>query len=304
MTTSNFTTTVEVDQPATTVFKAINNVREWWSEEIKGTTDALNAEWEYHYQDVHRCSIKITEMIPDKKVTWLVTDNYFSFTKDKEEWKGDEIIFEITEKNGKTQLKFTQVGLTPEYECFDICRNAWETYINKSLFNLITTGKGQPNGKDKPQTENEQNMTANFTTTFFTDKSPKEVFAAINDVRGWWHGEIEGNTEKLNEEFTYRMKDEHFSKQKITELIPNEKVAWLVTDSKHTFTHNQSEWTGTKIVFEITEINNKTQVRFTHFGLIPAFECYGNCSNAWEKLIQQSLFSLITTGKGVPVFDQ
>lgn len=146
--------------------------------------------------------------------------------------------------------------------------------------------------------------TTNFTTTIVVDNSASEVFNAINNVRAWWQGEIEGDTNKLNDEFIYRMEEIHYSKQQIVELIPNEKVVWLVTESKLNPLKfkDESEWTGTKIVFEITEINNKTQVRFTHIGLIPAFECYGDCSWAWGQLIEESLFSLITTGKGVNVF--
>jgi len=144
--------------------------------------------------------------------------------------------------------------------------------------------------------------TSNFTTTLLVEQTPNEVFNAINNVRGWWQGEIEGNTDKLNDEFTYRMGDIHFSKQKLVDVIPNEKVVWLVTDSKLNFIKKKSEWTGTKVIFEISEINNKTQLLFTHIGLVTKFECYGDCSGAWEMLVQQSLFSLITTGKGTKVF--
>lgn len=303
MNNQNFTTTILIDNSPEKVFNAINNVRSWWSEEIEGSTNKLNDEWNYHYQDVHRCKMKIVEFIPNKKVVWLVMDNHFSFTKDKNEWKGNKIIFVITEKENQTQLQFTQVGLVPKYECYDICQEAWNTYIKKSLCSLITTGKGQPNGKDKPQTEDEMQLTtANFTTTFFVNQTPKEVFNAVNNVSGWWQGEVKGNTIKLNGEFTYQMEEVHFSKQKLVEVIPNEKVVWLVINSKLSFTKNSSEWTGTKISFEISEINNKTQLRFTHIGLVPEFECYGGCSGAWGDLIQKSLFSLITTGKGKKVF--
>ena len=158
MATPDFTTTLLVDETPLAAFNAINNVRGWWSEEIEGSTDKLNDEFTYHYEDVHRCKIKVIEVVPGKKVVWLVLDNYFKFTKDKTEWNGTKIIFDIAEQGHKTQIRFTHLGLVPEYECFDICRDAWTTYIQNSLRGLITTGKGQPNGKDKPQTEKEKEL--------------------------------------------------------------------------------------------------------------------------------------------------
>ena len=148
MNNQDFTATILVVQTSKEVFNAINNVREWWSEEIDGGTDKLNDEFDYHYKDVHRAKMKITELVPDKKVVWLVMDNYFSFTQDKSEWKGTKIIFEISEKDGKTELRFTHQGLVPEYECYDVCEDAWSKYIKNSLRNLITAGKGQPSPKE------------------------------------------------------------------------------------------------------------------------------------------------------------
>jgi len=148
MATADFTTTIVVDQTPKEVFNAVTDPRGWWSEEIEGGTAKLNDEFSYHYKDVHISKMKLIEVIPNEKIVWLVMDNYFQFTKDKSEWKGNKIIFEITEKDNKTQLQFTQVGLVPEYECYDICQNAWSNYINNSLRSLITTGKGQPNPKE------------------------------------------------------------------------------------------------------------------------------------------------------------
>ncbi|HXB11568.1 MAG TPA: SRPBCC domain-containing protein [Bacteroidia bacterium] len=145
MNNRSFTTTLSVDQTPEEAFAAINNVRGWWSEEIEGSTDKLGEEFKYHFKDVHRCTMKITEFIPNKKVVWLVADNYFNFTKDKTEWKGTEVIFEISKKGDKTEIKFTHLGLVPEYECYEACSDGWGTYINGSLRSLITTGKGQPN---------------------------------------------------------------------------------------------------------------------------------------------------------------
>ena len=160
MATSDFTTTLVVDQTPEEAFNAITNVRGWWSEEIEGGTSKLNDKFDYHYEDVHRCKMKLTEVIPDKKVVWSVLDNYFKFTEDKSEWIGTKIIFEIFKKDDKTHIQFTHQGLVPEYECFEICRDAWTTYIQKSLRSLIENGKGQPNGKGKPQTEREKELGA------------------------------------------------------------------------------------------------------------------------------------------------
>jgi len=158
METTDFTTTLLVDQTPTEAFNAVNNVRGWWSEEIEGSTEKLNDEFKYHYEDVHRSHMKLIEVIPDKKVVWFVVDNYFKFTQDKSEWTGTKIIFEISRKDNKTQIRVTHVGLVPEYECFDVCSNAWTHYVQESLRGLITTGKGQPNGAGKPSTEQEKKL--------------------------------------------------------------------------------------------------------------------------------------------------
>ena len=92
--------------------------------------------------------MKITEFIPGHKVVWLVLDNVFNFTEDKTEWKGTKVVFDIFEKDGKTQLRFTHEGLVPAYECFDVCANAWGSYVNGSLRSLIETGRGRPNTRE------------------------------------------------------------------------------------------------------------------------------------------------------------
>mgnify|MGYP001282617758 CR=1 FL=1 len=140
----------------------------------------------------------------------------------------------------------------------------------------------------------------NLTFTISVDQTPEEAFAAINNVRGWWSGNIEGRTDKLGEEFTYRYEDVHYSKQKITEFIPGKKVVWHVLDGYLNFTQDKTEWKGTDITFDISKKGDKTEVRFTHVGLVPESECYDACSNAWGSYINGSLRSLITSGKGHP----
>jgi len=145
----NFTTRISVDQSPEEAFAAINNPRGWWSENIEGSTAKLGDEWTYRYKDVHRSMMNVTETMPNKKVVWLVEDNHFNLTEDKTEWTNTKVMFEISTRGNKTEIRFTHQGLVPAYECFDVCSNAWGSYVNGSLRNLIATGKGKPNPKEQ-----------------------------------------------------------------------------------------------------------------------------------------------------------
>lgn len=148
MEAQNYTTGFTVDSNPASVFNAITNFRAWWSDEIEGSTDKLNETFFYHYKDVHLCKIKLIEMIPDERLVYQVVDNHFNFTQDKSEWIDTKLIFDISGDGKKTKVKFTHEGLVPEYECYDVCHDAWTSYIQGSLQSLITTGKGKPNPKE------------------------------------------------------------------------------------------------------------------------------------------------------------
>jgi hypothetical protein len=190
------------------------------------------------------------------------------------------VIFEISKKDGKTQLTFTHEGLTPEMECYDSCAPAWSKYLQNRLLPLIES--------------------KNFTATILVYQNPETAFDAIKNFRAWWSEEIEGNTDKLNEEFFYHYKDVHLCKIKLIEIIPDKKLVYQVLDNQFNFVKDKSEWINTKLIFEITNEGDKTRVQFTHEGLVPEYECYHVCNDAWTSYIQGSLQSLITTGKGKP----
>jgi hypothetical protein len=150
-------------------------------------------------------------------------------------------------------------------------------------------------------------MSTSLTLTFSVDQTVEQAFAAINDVRGWWAGppaptepQIEGRTDRLGEEFSYLVTDVHYSKFRITELVPSSRVAWLVLDSRLTFIQDTEEWTGTTVTFDLTEQDGRTQVVFTHVGLVPEHECYEICDDAWSSYILGNLRRLIETGSKDP----
>jgi hypothetical protein len=142
--------------------------------------------------------------------------------------------------------------------------------------------------------------TQSYTTTFSVDRTPAEVFDAVNDVRGWWSEDVEGRTDEVGADFLFEVKGVHYSKIRVTELVPGEKVVWRVVDAHMTFVEDATEWEDTEIRFEISERDGATEVRFTHVGLLPEIECYDACSNAWALYVGGSLRNLIVTGKGQP----
>lgn len=142
---ASLTLTFSVDHTREQAFAALANVRGWWWGQIDGSTYELGSEFIYRVEDMHFCRIRITELVPAQRVSWLVVDSYLSFTADKEEWTGPTVDFEILEEDGRTQVRFTQGGLVREHECYDICATAWSEYIDRSLRSLVATGAGRPN---------------------------------------------------------------------------------------------------------------------------------------------------------------
>lgn len=140
----------------------------------------------------------------------------------------------------------------------------------------------------------------NYTTSFTVSQSPDEVFEAVNNVRGWWSQDIKGNTEKQDDEFVFEVPGVHYSKQKLIEVVPAKRVVWLVTEANMTFLKQTDEWVGTKIVFDISKEDGKTKLTFTHEGLVPEIECYKFCMPSWKQYIGDSLYKLVTGGKGTP----
>jgi hypothetical protein len=172
----NLTIAFTTDRTPDEAFAAITDVRGWWSGEIEGPTDELGASFTYRYQDIHRSTQQITELVPGRRVAWHVVDGYLGFVEDKTEWTGTDITFDITPTDSgpggmggargdggrepsmqgasppcqTTEVRFTHVGLTPDGECFDSCSNAWGFYITGSLRNLIANGQGEPNPQESP----------------------------------------------------------------------------------------------------------------------------------------------------------
>jgi hypothetical protein len=144
MAKKNFTASIELEKSSRDVFKAItHDVAKWWDgKDLTGSSTKLNDEFTIIHEDVHYSKQKLIEIIPDKKIVWLVTESKLNWLeKDKNEWTNTKMIFRITPKGDMTGVKFIQEGLVPEKECYSRCAQGWDMVIREWLFNFITNGK-------------------------------------------------------------------------------------------------------------------------------------------------------------------
>ena len=134
-------TSIELEKSSLDVFKAItDDLAKWWGgKDLKGSTTKLDDEFTVHHPGAHYSKQKLVEIIPGKKVVWLVTESELSWLeKDKHEWTNTKMIFEITVQENKTILRFTHEGLIPGKECYKRCSQGWDMVIKERLFNYIT----------------------------------------------------------------------------------------------------------------------------------------------------------------------
>lgn len=129
--------------------------------------------------------------------------------------------------------------------------------------------------------------------------SAKKAFESICRVSGWWTENIEGNTASLNDEFTVRFGDT-FSRFKITEVIPAQKLVWYVLDCNLHWMKDKKEWKDTKILWQVSGSGNSSSISMTHIGLNAGIECFEDCTKGWNHYVKVSLFKLIEEGKGEP----
>ncbi len=139
----NFHRVITVDASAAEAMKKISEVNLWWAKNFSGSAKKLNDKFSVHFGKTF-VDFQISELIPNKKVVWKVTDCNLHWIKAKKEWNNTEVIFEISSQNKKSKIDFTHVGLFPGVECYNDCEVGWNGHVTMSLVNLINEGKGQP----------------------------------------------------------------------------------------------------------------------------------------------------------------
>jgi hypothetical protein len=137
-----------VEQTPQEVYDAIGRVPNWWGKDVEGPTMGKGDVFMIHFGSTN-VKWKITEAKPGERIVWHVVDCTLDWLNDKKEWKGSDLVFDITTNTKGTHLRMTHKGLVPGIECYDQCEQGWNFHAGVSLRELITTGKGQPVAKSK-----------------------------------------------------------------------------------------------------------------------------------------------------------
>jgi hypothetical protein len=140
---NDFTSSITAKISASEAIKKISNVPEWWGVTFTGDSKNQNDQFTIKMGGDSFFNFTVTELVPGKRVVWLVTDCNMPWYTDKKEWTDTRLIFDLHEHNGITDLEFTHEGLTPDVECWNDCKPGWTHWIQKSLFSYFTTGKGE-----------------------------------------------------------------------------------------------------------------------------------------------------------------
>ena len=85
MKNENYKCSISANTSAHGAFESINHVNEWWAKNLEGKTEKQNDVFTVHFEDTF-VTFKVTESVPDKKISWHVTDCYLHWLKDKKEW--------------------------------------------------------------------------------------------------------------------------------------------------------------------------------------------------------------------------
>lgn len=139
---NDFSSTISATINADEATKKISNVPAWWGISFTGNAEKQGDKFVVKMGGESFFDFTVTELVPGKRIVWLVTDCFMPWYEDKKEWADTRLIFDLNEDNGVTQLRFEHEGLTPNVACYRDCEQGWTHWIRTSLFSYFTTGKG------------------------------------------------------------------------------------------------------------------------------------------------------------------
>ena len=143
MTEQDYTLSISAPVSASDAYDKIARVSEWWARDFNGSARNVGDVFTVRFGETF-VDFKIKEAVPGSKVVWHVTNSFLPWLKDKTEWNGTNVVFDISAGLSGTTVTTTHKGLTPEVECFETCEQGWNHHVGQSLKQYLTVGHGMP----------------------------------------------------------------------------------------------------------------------------------------------------------------
>jgi hypothetical protein len=135
------------------IYEALTQgISSWWTNQFQGSAMRVNDEFSVRFDGTAK-RFKVTELTPDKKVVWTCLEAHIDYAglKNKGEWVGTRMIWEIQPEGDRTGLTLIHEGLTRELECYEICEQGWQYFVLQSLQPLLAGKEAQPHRATEPQ---------------------------------------------------------------------------------------------------------------------------------------------------------
>jgi uncharacterized protein YndB with AHSA1/START domain len=128
---NDFTSSIAANISADEAVKKISNVPEWWGITFSGSSEKQNDKFIVKMGGESFFNFTVAELVPGKRIVWLIPDCNMPWYSDKKEWANTKLIFDLTGNNDVTELKSTHEGLTPNVECYNDCAPGWTHWIQE-----------------------------------------------------------------------------------------------------------------------------------------------------------------------------
>jgi len=148
--TPSYSASIKVAAEPCACFEAITKqMHLWWTETTEGGIDGVGdrvkaifppgfGHWEFEATalDMGR-RIELTCIGARHQVEGQPSDI-------DEEWLGTRLVWTIEGDKGKTHVTLTHDGLTPELNCWNICRDGWDFFFTESLKRFLDGEPASP----------------------------------------------------------------------------------------------------------------------------------------------------------------
>ncbi len=136
----NYTQEVKVLTSPNNAFEALTrHVKKWWGNTDKPVSK-VGDEFTIHFGNAF-WKFKVIKYVLNSEIVWKCIDGQPGF---ENEWVGTSTTWNITPTADGVLVSFMHDGLTPDFNCYDICAPTWDMFITKSLKHYLETGKGMP----------------------------------------------------------------------------------------------------------------------------------------------------------------